>query len=144
MLTIISPAKTIKEEYYNVETTLPVFEKDARYLNNLLKKKSVDDLMKLMDISEKLALTNMERYMNFDKNPSYPSGYLFRGDVYRGLDADSFSLDDLEFANNHLRILSGMYGILKMTDEVKPYRLEMGIKLSNRKEKQQLVKPYSS
>lgn len=135
MITIISPSKTIKEDNYNIDVTKPTFESSSRSLIKILKEKSPEDLMSLMKISEKLALLNMERYHNFNKNNAYPAGFLFRGDVFRGLDIDTFSKENIVFANEHLRILSGLYGILKVTDAIKPYRLEMGIPLENSKGK---------
>lgn len=132
MITLISPSKTILEKDFEIETIEPHFPKEASRLILLLKKKSPIELMSLMKISEALALINMERYANFKKNPSYPAGFLFRGDVYRGLNIDDFSKEEVDFAIKHLKILSGLYGILDIHSAIKPYRLEMGINLENK------------
>ena len=135
MIAVLSPSKTLREIDFSVEMTKPVFENDARKLNTLLKKYDVSDLMKLMDISEKLAVQNHDRYRNFAKAPSFPAGWLFHGDVFNGLAIDDFTKEDIAYANDHIRVLSGMYGLLLLTDAIKPYRLEMGTRLPNAKGK---------
>lgn len=93
------------------------------------------DLKKLMGISDKLAKLNYERFQNFSagaaKNQTKQAALAFNGDVYTGLDAKSLNGDDLAFAQDHLRILSGLYGSLRPLDAIEPYRLEMGTRLEN-------------
>ena len=140
MITLISPAKTLDENPAHAHKhTLPIFLKESKTLVNLLKKYKVKDLMELMDISEKLAKQNYNRYRNFDSNfsleNSSPAILTFKGDVYLGLKAEEFDQDDLNFAQDNLRILSGLYGVLKPLDLMQPYRLEMGSRLTNRRGK---------
>lgn len=136
MLLLISPAKTLNFDSTDLKKkSKPRFLSESQSLIDVLKKKSATDIKKLMSISDKLANLNVERYHNFStpfnlKNAKQ-AVLAFRGDVYTGLDADSFDKDDLEFAQKHLRILSGLYGVLKPLDLMQPYRLEMGTKLSN-------------
>lgn len=131
MLAIVSPSKTMKEEKIKIQTTKPKLISDSELLAEELKKYSVSDLEKLMGISEDLASLNFERFQNFSHAKEYPALYLFRGDVFRGIDADTLTQEDVQYLNNHLRILSGLYGVLKPLDKMKPYRLEMGTKLKN-------------
>jgi len=132
MITVISPAKTLdfQSEWKSQATTLPYFIENAEYLNAKLSKISMKQLGKLMGISTDLAVLNHERFQKFtvpfDKNNSKPAIYAFKGDVYLGLQAESMSDSDLEFAQNHLRILSGLYGLLRPMDLMQAYRLEMG------------------
>mgnify|MGYP005828184489 CR=1 FL=1 len=86
-----------------------------------------------MGISEDLALLNYERFQNYSSATQYPALFLFRGDVFRGIDVDTLTNNEIQYLNHHLRILSGLYGILKPLDKIKPYRLEMGTKLKNSK-----------
>ena len=136
MITIISPAKTLDLSATETEAVdKPKFYKEAGNLSQILKTHSAKDLMKLMSVSEKLANLNYERFQNFSSrytdNNSKAALLTFKGDVYLGLDAASLSAKDMNFAQDHLRILSGMYGILKPLDKMQPYRLEMGTKLKN-------------
>lgn len=131
MLTIISPAKSL--DMSPTEHTVhsePEYKSKAVSLNALLKKMSALDLQQFMGISESLAIENRARYKQFkrDHHPgnSKQAIFTFNGDVYRGLDAQSLGPEDLAYAQNHLRILSGMYGILRPLDLIQPYRLEMG------------------
>ncbi len=139
MLVIISPAKTLDESPTNklLPHTLPNFIEDAEILVNKLKKLSKNKLKSLMNISDKLAELNLNRYSEFPLpltiDNSKQSVLLFKGDVYEGLQAGSFFTDELEYAQNHLRILSGLYGVLKPLDLIYPYRLEMGTKLKIRR-----------
>ena len=132
---IISPAKSLNPKLGIPQTKFsqPCFINDALKINGSLKKKSADDLSKLLKISSNLASLNWERNQNFkipfDQNNSTPSIYFFDGDVYKGIDSESLSLDKLENMNKRLRILSGLYGILKPLDLIQPYRLEMGTNL---------------
>lgn len=136
MLLLISPAKTLDFEPTGLkQKTKPRFLKESQALVDVLKKKSPNDIKKLMKVSDKIATLNVDRYQNF-KTPfnlknAKQAMYAFRGDVYTGLDADSFNEKEIAFAQDHLRILSGLYGLLKPLDLMQPYRLEMGTKLSN-------------
>lgn len=137
MLTIISPAKTLDIAPLKAETyTLPRLLPQTKTLVALMKKKKPGDLMKLMDISEKLAILNYQRYKQFsqdyNENNSNAALYTFKGDVYLGLKAEEFTPKDISYAQEHLRILSGLYGILRPLDLMQEYRLEMGISLENK------------
>ena len=133
MIAIVSPSKTMKEESVNIKTTNPFFLEDTKILKDEMKNYSKENLMDLMSISDKLGELNYERFQSFDSAESYPAIYLFRGDVFNGISQDSLNEDELEYLNNHLRILSGLYGVLKPLDNIKPYRLEMGTKLKNKR-----------
>lgn len=134
MIAIVSPAKTLDFETENKHKhTLPRFQKEALELIDALKRKSESDISDLMSISDKLATLNVERYHSFTKKKdpaqSKQAVFAFQGDVYQGLQATDFSEKDLEFAQDHFRILSGLYGLLRPLDLIQPYRLEMGTKL---------------
>lgn len=135
MKIVISPAKSLNFESKapTQEFSQPIFLKEADRLNKILKKKSARSLSKLMSVSPALGQLNYERNQSwelpFDMNNAKQAVYAFSGEVYRGLDADSIPLEDLNFLQEHLRILSGQYGILKPLDLMQPYRLEMGTKL---------------
>lgn len=135
MIAVLSPSKTLRELNFSIEPTEPHFDKDAKKLNKVLQKYDVSELMKLMDISEKLAILNHDRYKHFQKAPAFPAGWLFHGDVFNGLAIDDFTKEDITYSNQHIRVLSGMYGVLRLTDSIKPYRLEMGTKLHTTKGK---------
>ena len=141
MKMIISPAKSLNPKLGIPQTKFsqPCFINDALKINGSLKKKSADDLSKLLKISSNLASLNWERNQNFkipfDQNNSTPSIYFFDGDVYKGINSESLSLDKLENMNKRLRILSGLYGILKPLDLIQPYRLEMGTNFTIGKDK---------
>lgn len=135
MKLVISPAKSL-----DFETALPFtrysepqFLKQSERLNKLLKKKSARSLSKLMSISGALGQLNYERNQSwelpFTKDNARPAVYAFNGDVYRGLDAYNIPEEKLDTLQNTVRILSGLYGVLKPTDLVQPYRLEMGTKM---------------
>ncbi|MDX1491012.1 MAG: peroxide stress protein YaaA [Pseudohongiellaceae bacterium] len=141
MLVVISPAKTLDFET-PVKTrsfTQADFLDDSQALIETLRQKSPEDISKLMSISPALGELNYERFMNwhrpFDAENARQAVFAFKGDVYVGLDAYSLSSQDLKFAQNHLRILSGLYGILRPLDLIQAYRLEMGTKLSVAKSK---------
>jgi cytoplasmic iron level regulating protein YaaA (DUF328/UPF0246 family) len=136
MKIIISPAKSLdfKTELPIKNFSIPNFLSESKKINELLKKKSQSELKSLMSISEKLAELNWNRNNTF-KTPfnienARPSIFTFNGDVYSGLDAFSLSMDQLNQAQKSLRILSGLYGLLKPLDLIQPYRLEMGTKLN--------------
>lgn len=137
MLILLSPAKSLDFDtsFACKNYTLPCFTKEIETLSSELKKLSVSDLEKLMGISKKLAELNFERFQNFEKKfdlkNSRQALLAFDGDVYAGIEKEKFSEKDFDFAQNHIRILSGLYGILKPLDLIQPYRLEMGTKLKN-------------
>ena len=141
MLIVISPAKTLDfETRPGIPTfTIPEFLDDSAELIDELRGFEPHRLSALMGISPKLADLNSNRYHNwslpFTGDNAKQSVLAFKGDVYSGLDADNLNADDLQFAQAHLRILSGLYGVLKPLDLMQPYRLEMGTKLKNRRGK---------
>lgn len=140
MITLISPAKTLDLSTTEINLhSQPDFKSNTMELVAIMKKKSTSELMQLMDISENLAQLNRERFKNFKKTfePEHSKQALlaFKGDVYTRMDVENYSTDDFEFAQNHLRILSGLYGLLKPLDLIQPYRLEMGIRLENKRGK---------
>ena len=136
MKIVVSPAKSL-----NFESPLPIqdfteslFLKEAETIQKTLKKNKPKDLMELMDISEKLADLNWERNQNwslpFTPDNARPAVFAFDGDVYTGLDAYTIPADKISVLQDKLRILSGLYGILKPLDLMQPYRLEMGTSMS--------------
>lgn len=135
MLTVISPAKRLDWSERDVEMTAPVFQEDANKLARVAKRLSQKDLAKLMDISADLAKLNADRFKRFEDEHDNirPAALAFAGDTYAGLEAGSMDADDLRFAQDRLRILSGLYGLLKPLDGIQEYRLEMGSKLKTRK-----------
>ena len=146
MLTLISPAKTLDFETESITDTYSqadLIEK-SEYLVKKLRKLSSKQIGKLMSISENLAELNHRRYAQFH-TPFTPenakqAALAFKGDVYIGLDAENFSAQDFEFAQNHLRILSGLYGLLRPLDLIQAYRLEMGTKFKVTPKKNNLYK----
>ncbi|QIE59139.1 peroxide stress protein YaaA [Rasiella rasia] len=140
MKIVVSPAKSLdfESKLPTSRGTQPLFLEQAEVLNNKLERKSKKAIGELMHISDKLAELNYQRYKDFstpftNKN-ARPAVYAFAGDVYQGLDAYSISEKKIDTLNNTLRILSGMYGVLRPLDLMQPYRLEMGTNLSiNRK-----------
>ena len=135
MLTVISPAKRLDWAERDVEMTAPVFQEDANALARVAKRLSQKDLSKLMHISDDLAKLNADRFQRFaeDQDNIRPAALAFAGDTYAGLEAGSLDADDMRFAQDRLRILSGLYGILKPLDGIQEYRLEMGSKLKTGK-----------
>jgi cytoplasmic iron level regulating protein YaaA (DUF328/UPF0246 family) len=138
MLLVISPAKTLDYSHpeYNAHT-LPDFTSEVKDLVGVLRKKSAKQISKLMHLSDSLSILNEERYQSFTETFSSDNSkqaiLAFKGEVYAKMEADSFTAEDLEFAQQHLRILSGLYGLLKPLDLIQPYRLEMGTKLKTKK-----------
>lgn len=132
MLALLSPAKRLdsKPRPEIAGTTTPDFLDESSQLVARLKKMSAKRLGTLMGINEKLAAENYKRFQAwqppFTPENAMPAVFMFRGDVYAGLQADSFDAKDLTFAQKHLRILSGLYGLLRPLDLVQPYRLVMG------------------
>lgn len=138
MIVLLSPAKTLDYSPSNVAATkVPLFKNRTSDLVDILKTKSAKSIGKLMHISDKLANENYERYQNFSnsytKKNSKASILAFKGDVYLGLEAENFSAKELSYAQETLRILSGLYGLLRPLDKMQPYRLEMGTKMKNKK-----------
>ncbi len=137
MLILLSPAKTLDFSAAppGLPATRPRFEKDVAVLLERCKKLGPAELRKLMKISPALAELNHRRFQEmrlpFTRKNSKAALLAFKGDVYRGLDAASLSEEDLDWAQDHLRILSGLYGLLRPLDLIQPYRLEMGTKLAN-------------
>jgi len=138
MLTVSSPAKTL--DFVTPPTTNkhtnPEFLDHSSELIQILKKHSPKKLKKLMKISDKLAELNAQRFndwnLPFTQENAKQAILAFKGEVYLGLEAEDLNSRDLTFAQKHLRILSGLYGVLKPLDLIQPYRLEMGAKLKNR------------
>jgi len=139
MLILVSPAKTLDFDTppLTAENTQPAFLSDSQELIDQLKKMSAPKVGKLMKISDKLAQLNTERYKSWKlpltSENSKQCLFAFQGDVYIGLDASTMNKADINFAQKHLRILSGLYGVLRPLDLIRPYRLEMGTKLANQR-----------
>ena len=138
MLTVISPAKRLNETPMvlpeGLAATVPDFANDAARLARIARKLSVEQLCGLMDISTALAVLNRDRFKAFSADaPTRPAAFTFDGDTYAGLEARRMTAETLQWAQGHLRILSGLYGLLRPLDAVRPYRLEMGSKLENPK-----------
>lgn len=141
MILVISPAKTLDYETpANTQRfSQPDFLDESAELIDQLKTLSPSDISSLMSISDKLGVLNSNRFIDWQK-PFTPSNskqavLAFKGDVYEGISANSLSEDDLNWANDHLRILSGLYGLLRPLDLMQPYRLEMGTRFSNERGK---------
>ena len=137
MLLLLSPAKSLDYEspLAKLPHTLPQFTPKSAELIEILKDKSPQDIAELMDLSDTLSGLNVARYQawspKFTAKNSRQAVLAFNGDVYEGLDAKNLSADDLAWAQNHLCILSGLYGVLRPLDYMQPYRLEMGTALPN-------------
>ena len=127
MIILLSPAKTLDFEAAAPEaSTQPIYAREAASIARAAAKLSPAELGELMHISDKLAELNAQRFRGFRKAPEKPAIRAFAGDVYRGFDAASADPETIAFAQDHLRILSGLYGILRPLDAIRPYRLEMG------------------
>lgn len=128
MIVLLSPAKSLDFEYKPSvkKRTGPIFQKDADKIARQLSKLSKKKLGDLMNLSDNLTGLNYDRYKSWGEQPRQPAIYAFTGDVYRGLAIRELDQKAIEFAQDHVRILSGLYGILKPLDEIEPYRLEMG------------------
>lgn len=139
MIILLSPAKTINFENREYAHLLnaPRMASKTHKLVQVLKKKKVKDLKDLMKISDQLAEENVERYATFSEEFTVTNSraalFAFAGDVYQGLDAWSMNDDAVLLASKQIRILSGLYGLLKPMDMMQPYRLEMGSKLKTTK-----------
>lgn len=137
MLIVISPAKTLdfETEHSTEKHSQPALVSQSERLIDVLTTLSPADIEKLMKISPKLSELNVARYheweLPFSLKNSKQAVHAFKGDVYTGLDAESLNDSDLQYSQDHLRILSGLYGVLRPLDLMQPYRLEMGIRLEN-------------
>lgn len=141
MIILISPAKTLDyaSPLLTSKQTEPRFMNDSAALIRDLKKLSAPQVSSLMKLSDKLGELNHHRFQTWRKKPKAENNrqaiLAFKGDVYQGLDVDSFNTRDINFAQKHLRILSGLYGLLRPLDAIQPYRLEMGTKFKTEKAK---------
>ncbi len=132
MISIISPAKTMDSSFQIQNVKSKNFEQSILY-KNLIKQLyllDINDIKAIMKVSDKIAELNYQRYQKFEDLPSKQAIYAYDGDVYRNIDRQNLSKDDLIFAQIHLRIISGLYGLLKPLDQIKAYRLEMITKLA--------------
>ena len=135
MLITISPAKTLDYDsaFKAPQQTKPrMLDRSQELINNMRQMSSLD-ISELMKVSSKIAELNFRRFHDwstpFTRDNARPSIFAFKGDVYTGLDIDTFEQDDLKYAQQHLRILSGLYGVLRPLDLMQAYRLEMGTRL---------------
>lgn len=137
MLAVISPAKKLDDcpAIKTVGHTMPEMLEDAQQLADIMKKKSVADIRKLMGVSESIAQLNVNRYRQyhqpFTEENARQALLMFKGDVYQNIHTVKFSQEDFAYTQKHLRILSGLYGLLRPLDMIQPYRLEMGTRLKN-------------
>ena len=142
MIIVLSPAKTLDYSFSEkgLDFSVPPFLPKSKNLVSTMKKFNKSELSSLMGVSEKISALNHDRFQNWSQatKPSAhakQAGFVFKGDVYQGLEFEKLSKQDINFAQNHLRILSGLYGVLKPLDIISPYRLEMGTKISVAKNK---------
>ncbi|WP_322866782.1 peroxide stress protein YaaA [Aquicoccus sp. G2-2] len=136
MLIVVSPAKRLNENpEEQFALTEPVFQAQAEELAKVARRMSAGEIGKLMKISEPLSKLNHARYRDFGKMARGAAALMFDGDTYAGLEAKTLDPDEMGWAAEHLRILSGMYGILRPTDAIEPHRMEMGSRLKNRRGK---------
>jgi len=141
MITFISPAKTLDFSSENKikDCSTPALLNHSQELIKGLKKLKTNDLQKLMSISEKLAKLNVERFSDWklpmNEKESRPAIYAFKGDVYLGIDIEKLKNKEVSYLQKNIRILSGLYGVLKPLDNILPYRLEMGTEFKNKKGK---------
>ena len=137
MLIVLSPAKTLDYETppKTRKSTQPALLEQSEKLVEEARQLSPDAIGELMGVSDKLAALNHERFMNwslpFTRENAKQSVLAFKGDVYTGLDAETMKAEDFDYAQKHLRILSGLYGVLRPLDLMQPYRLEMGLRFAN-------------
>jgi cytoplasmic iron level regulating protein YaaA (DUF328/UPF0246 family) len=150
MIVLLSPAKTIdcSDSKSTEAASQPVFLTETESLVKKLQKLGARKLGDLMSINPELAALNAQRYQEFEfpfhPGNARPAMFCFQGEVYRGLDASTLTTPDLEYAQRHLRILSGLYGVLKPLDLMQPYRLEMGTKWGPTPTKNNLYKFWGS
>ncbi|SFR31602.1 hypothetical protein SAMN04488005_0111 [Yoonia tamlensis] len=137
MLVVISPAKALDMDPVSVAPTQPAFQADAVRLAKTARNLTLGQLKKLMNLSDDLARLNRDRFKVFAAEPATdavkPAALAFNGDTYQGLEAKTLTDDDMRWAQDHLRILSGLYGLLRPLDAMQPYRLEMGSRLKTRR-----------
>ena len=148
MLVVISPAKRLDWAKRDVATTAPDFQEDAVRLVKAARNLTLGDLKSLMSLSDDLAQLNRDRFKTFEEAPAAeatrPAALAFAGDTYQGLEAETLDADELSFAQDHLRILSGLYGVLRPLDAIQPYRLEMGSRLKTKQGKKRSGIPSST
>ena len=132
MKIIISPAKKIATDNFINKGTSIQFLEETKYLVKELKTYTVSDLKSLMKLSDNLAQLNWQRFQDWNTKDLGQALFMFKGDVYQGLKAETLTNIELDFAQENLRILSGLYGLLKPKDLIYPYRLEMGTKLKTK------------
>ena len=137
MLIVISPAKRLDWSQTDMAMTLPDFADDALRLAKTARNLTLGDLKGLMDLSDDLARLNRDRFRAYAETPEAdalrPAALAFAGDTYQGLEAASLDPEEWDWAQDHLRILSGLYGVLRPRDGIQPYRLEMGSRLKTRR-----------
>ena len=138
MLMVISPAKTLDFDspLATTKNSQPRFLDQSQQLISELQKLAPHDISNLMSVSDKIGTLNFDRFqawqLPFDQDNARAAVLAFKGDVYTGMQAESFNAGDFTFAQKHLRILSGLYGLLRPLDLMQPYRLEMGTKFANK------------
>ena len=137
MLAVISPAKSLDfdSEIPNIKQSENRFPEETKRLATGIKNLTKTKLKKIMPVSDSLIELNRGRYAEFFEQPERPAIYAYSGDVYTGFEAQSIGDDAMDFAQNHLRILSGLYGLLQPFDPIRPHRLEMGTKWAPRYKK---------
>lgn len=139
MLVVISPAKKLDWTPRDTQMTAMDFPDEAMRLVKTARKLGVPELKKLMHLSDKLAELNRDRFRDYAQEPEIeatrPAALAFAGDTYQGLDAASLEPEEMDYAQDHLRILSGLYGVLRPLDAIQPYRLEMGSRLKTERGK---------
>lgn len=137
MLIVISPAKRLDWAERDVALTTPEFQDEANRLAKTMRNLTLRDLRGLMDLSDDLARLNRDRFRAFEDAPEAaalrPAALCFAGDTYQGLQAETFTPAEMDAAQERLRILSGLYGLLRPLDGIQPYRLEMGSRLHTRR-----------
>lgn len=137
MLVVVSPAKRLDWSEQQVDLTTPEFTAEANRLAGHARQLTLGNLKSMMGLSDDLAKLNRDRFRHFENEPSAditrPAVYAFAGDTYIGFDAASLDASARDFAQNHMRILSGLYGVLRPLDAIQPYRLEMGSRLKTRR-----------
>ena len=133
MLVVVSPAKKLNMSLVQgLSVSEPYFKKNVDELVNFVRDLSLKELEKLMDISTNLAELNKKRFNEFGNQQKKAAAFAFAGDTYKGLSVEKLEKNDVEYAQKHLRIISGLYGLLRPLDEIEPYRLEMGSKLKGK------------
>lgn len=134
MITLLVSSKTMSPSNcpFDIETTKPVFSDQAKTIDSILKSKTPSKLQKLMHISPKLAQATFDRIQSWGSAKLTPAWYTFVGDVYKGLQIEKFTKEDLKFAQANMGTISGLYGLLRPLDLIHPYRLELGYKLKGK------------